>query len=400
MGTSIFLLQIQKKSNIQSKALTLDTASTVNALDCSVESDKLLISPEEQNLFDLINNYRREQGLNPLTWSDPLIMGASWMSNDMFINRSLSHTDSLGRNVPIRLADCGYIGPASIGENIDSGTIDSQTILNAWKHSPQQNANLLNSNFKEIGIALESNQDNSISFWTLDLGSFDSKSTPTPNISVIPSPTFSPTPTIPNLPTPTTTLIPFPTKPFIPKLPPKPTPTLPPDYVPNPLDMQLFAAVKVTGIGLGGNLYPKNLTRHVVVGIYDLNNNLVTESNGFLVYDRINLFRGVIHFGPVENGTYFIKILSDHMLRVIVLPTFQVLDKNRLNVLPETKLLQGDIDDDNVIDIKDYNLALVCFQNRKCKDKDKELIDFNDDTRADVIDYNILLRNYWEAQGD
>ncbi len=176
------------------------------------------------------------------------------------------------------------------------------------------------------------------------------------------------------------------------------TPTTAPGFTPNPLDMQLFVSAKIIGIGEDGNRNPKHLTRSATVGVYDMKNQLVKEGYGFIIYDRINLFRGIIHFGPVENGTYFIKILTPHMLRAVVTPTFQALDSKRLNILPQVTLLQGDINDDNVVDITDYNLALGCFQDKNCQDKN--LIDFSDDGLANIIDYNILLHDYWESQGD
>lgn len=176
------------------------------------------------------------------------------------------------------------------------------------------------------------------------------------------------------------------------------TPTTVPDFTPNPLNMQLFITAKIIGIGDGGNRNPKHFTRPVIVGIYDMKNRLVTEGNGFIVYDKINLFRGIIHFGPLENGTYAVKILSPHMLKSTVLPMFQILDSKKLNIMPQVTLMQGDFNEDNVIDIADYNLSLGCFQDKKCQDKD--LIDFNDDSKANIIDYNILLHDFWQLQGD
>jgi uncharacterized protein YkwD len=177
-----------------------------------------------------------------------------------------------------------------------------------------------------------------------------------------------------------------------------PTPSPHPDFTANPLDMQLFVSAKVTGIGVDGNNNPKNKTKRVEVGVYDTSNKQVTSGNGFIVYDGIDLFRGIIHLGPVENGIYYVKIKGDHILQETVTPLFQTLDLSRLNVLPETKISQGDLNDDNSIDLKDYNLALECFQNKRCEDY--EMIDFNQDGQANVVDYNILLQYYWETPGD
>lgn len=186
------------------------------------------------------------------------------------------------------------------------------------------------------------------------------------------------------------------TKAYTPTL--KATPTTVTGFTPNPLDMQLSISAKITGIGNGGNRDPRHFTRNVVVEIYDMKNQMVKQGYGYIVYDRTNLFRGIIHFGPVENSTYFIKILSPHMLKAAVIPTFQVLDSGKVNILPQVTLVQGDINDDNIVNITDYNISLACFQDKQCQSK--ELIDFNDDGLANVIDYNILLQDYWESKGD
>lgn len=510
-GMLISVIQIQQRNNIRSEG------TTGGIINCSVDNAKLQISMEEQGLFDEINKHRQQYGLATLVWSDTLVRAATWMSEDMLKSKSLNHIDSLGRDMANRLTDCGYRSYSSIGENIDSGTPDYKTTFEAWKHSPPHNANMLNPNFTEVGIALASNQGNNSYYWTLDLGT---KSNPSPT-SVIPTPTLTPVITInpsnkpsnspttyitknpsPSIQVPTITLTIAPTKKVTPAPTPiisypalksvdpdpaysnsiiivegtggykkywdgyiydtninfqlyidgipigiitcnsrnckgeiklrniaigdhilsveggsklslkvrgaiptgvptptvTPVPTTPPDYKPNPHDMQLFITAKITGIGFNGNHNPKHQTKHVTVGIYDMDNKLVTEGNGFIIYDKLNLFRGVIHFGPVDYGTYFIKILSEHMLRETVLPTFQILDPTRLNIMPQVTLLQGDVNDDNVIDINDYNIALVCFRDNKCEDK--TLIDFSDDGVADIVDYNILLHNYWESQGD
>lgn len=411
LGLTISLIQIRERSSINTKADILVTNNDPH--DCGVPPGQLQILEEEQKLFDQINAYREQNGLNKLAWSNSLIQAAKWMSNDMLQNNYLRHTDSLGRDLNTRLTDCGYSPFISAAENIDSGTGDSVTIFQAWKHSPPQNANILNKDFKEAGIALANTPGTESYYWTLNLGN-SALAGPTIVITETPTPYMTPTGYVTSAPTPSTNITPTPTSILpsatpspiptkrarptsAPKLTLAPTPTFVP-FTPNPFDMQLFITAKITGIGKKENRSPKHLTRHVTVGIYDMKNQLVKEGNGFIIYDRINLFKGTIHFGPVNNGMYFIKIQSPRVLKEIARPTFQILDSGRLNFIPEVAFMQGDINDDNKIDITDYNLALPCFQDKRCQDK--ELIDFNDDGTANIIDYNILLRNYRQFQGD
>lgn len=397
IGIATSLIQMRQRTNLLTNAESLTTIQD----DCTVSDEVLKISQEEQQMLDQVNAYRMQYGLSNLKWSDSLVKASKWMSRDMLTNKYLGHIDSLGRDLKARLSDCGYSSSNLVAENIDSGQT-AETTLAAWKHSPAQNANLLNDKFKEAGIAYASDPANDAYYWTLDLG--DGSYTTNPSQTPIPSPVLTPilSPTTTITPTPTQIITPSPTRRPNPTSTPRPTITptsVPyPGFTPNPLDTQILVSAKIIGIGTDGNRNPRHLTRSVTVEIYDMQNQLVKKGYGFIIFDRMDTFRGIIHFGTVDNGTYFIKILTPHLLKAAVMPTFQVLDNKRLNILPNVSLVQGDIDDDNIVNINDYNLALGCFQNKKCPDKD--LIDFNDDMVGNIIDYNILLRNYWKSQGD
>jgi hypothetical protein len=322
----------------------------------------------------------------------------------------------------MRLEDCGYSGLTSFGESIDSGAKDALSIFQAWQHSPAQNNNMLNPNYKEAGIALASNPVSNSYYWTLNLGvkaniipttiipTPTSSTSPTP-ISIptliLPSPTAriiaSPTPILFPTSTPiVVTLIPRPTSPFIPTVTPLPTeipePTPVPGFVAKPDDTQVYVSIKIIGIGIGGNAHPKHLSRHAQVEIFDLTNKSVAQGNGDLRYDGHDLFRGIIHLGKIDDGKYYIKIVGDNTLVRLVKPQFQILYNTNLNILPQVPLMQGDINGDNIIDINDYNAVLPCFQDTKCQYRD--LIDLNDDGTTNAIDYNLLLFNFWGAQGD
>jgi hypothetical protein len=238
--------------------------------------------------------------------------------------------------------------------------------------------------------------------------------TSTPRLTITPTMLLTLTPTI-NL-TPSST--PLPTKPFSPTHTPtptvSPTPTTDPSFRQNSFDTQVFVSAKVDGIGKGGNPNPRNLARKVAVNVYSMENEVVLTGFGFLKYDKNNLFRGVIHLGKIDNGIYYIKVTSEHMLQTLILPKFQELRNDRLNILPEVFLTQGDLDDSNAVDLDDFNMALTCFQDRTCgvrpvidpnapADANPEtfsIIDFNDDGAINVTDYNILLQVYRKYIGD
>lgn len=437
IGIVISVIQLRQQQSTKTKAAT-------PIQNCTVDTAQMTISTQEQKLFDDINQYRQQKGLQPLTWSPVLTQAATWLSLDMLAHNTLSHTDSLGRNTATRLTQCGSQSANLIGENVDSGNSDPSALLSSWQHSPAQNSNLLNPAFTEIGISLATGSAQTQAYWTLNLAgpaptattipspttnltpsvtasptakpttaititpTTALSKTPTPTISKTPTPTskISPTLALSKTPTPTKNLTPtatrVPTKPFTPTNTPLPTrepsPTVDPSFIANPNDMQMFVSIKIPGIGSDGNKRPKNLSRKVQVDIYDMQNELVTSGHGFLRYDNKDLYRGIIHFGKVPDGTYYAKILSQYKLNAVVLPEFQTLSSSRLNVLPKVTVAQGDFDADNAISIADYNLALECFQNKKCETQDQ--LDFNDDGATDVTDYNLMLQNYWRTFGD
>ena len=424
IGIFISFVQLRKPNSIRSTAANV----TPSPQDCTVDASQLAMDQEEQKLFDDLNTYRQQNGRSPLAASSELKKAAEWMSKDAQAHQTLSHTDSLGRDIATRLTDCGLGPTTAVGENLDSGSAQAASTLSIWQHSPAHNANLLSSNFTQVGIALIAGTGSHAPYWTAVFAgpaptpTLTPTVTPTPPPSGTPTPTAKPTPTKTptptKKPTPTPTSLPIPTQrppTPTPTLTPTPFPTLDPSFVANPFDTQLYVSAKISGIGAGGNLSPKHLTRKVTVGIFDLTNQEVLTGNGFLQYERRSgLFKGLIHMGKMDNGTYFVKIAIDNMLQAIVRPDFQQISNTRLNVLPSVTLLQGDLDNDNTISIADYNTALACFQDKKCNinqnktdvnndgipDTLTDIIDFNDDGLANIVDYNLLLHNYWAQEGD
>ncbi len=176
------------------------------------------------------------------------------------------------------------------------------------------------------------------------------------------------------------------------------TPEVNPTIDPNQPATQLMMSVAFSGIGPGHNANPKHLTREVIVGIFDTNNKLVKTGRGFLKYDQNGFFRGKIDVGAIPNDTYYVKIVSNYTLVTLVEPQFQAIKYSQDNILPVVKLFMGDFNADLRLDIKDYQLALTCFQNKKCPDA-KE-IDINDDGKTDVVDYNLFIGNFRKYEGD
>ena len=119
--------------------------------NCTVAD--MTFDAQEQEFLGLINAYRAQNGKPALTVSVNLNRSASWMAQDMAVKHYFSHTDSLGRSVSTRIGDCG--GSAYNGENIAAGTIKdtAQEAFDMWRSSSGHNANMLNTSYRQIGIA-------------------------------------------------------------------------------------------------------------------------------------------------------------------------------------------------------------------------------------------------------
>lgn len=135
---------------------------------------------EESAFLALINNFRAQNGVGPLRLSAVLQNSAHWMSNDMAANNYASHTDSLGRDVRTRMTVFNFRN-GTWGENIAGGSPEAQTAFADWEKACDPDAsgactyahraNMLNPNFKVIGIARAYRAASTYRwYWTTDFG--------------------------------------------------------------------------------------------------------------------------------------------------------------------------------------------------------------------------------------
>ncbi|HEX2949603.1 MAG TPA: Ig-like domain-containing protein [Armatimonadota bacterium] len=151
------------------------------------------LDSEEQAFVTLINNYRQQNGLQPLKISDKIDAAATWMSTDMAQKNYFSHTDSLGRSPFQRMAVYGYTYNTAMGENIAAGNATASATFTQWKNSAGHNANMLNSSYKVMGIARVYSASSTYGwYWTNDFGGYDDSGTTT-QPPTTPSDTTAPT---------------------------------------------------------------------------------------------------------------------------------------------------------------------------------------------------------------
>ena len=105
----------------------------------------------EQEVIRLINEIRKENGLNELRYDWQLSRVARIKSQDMKDNRYFSHTSPTYGSPFQMIRDFG-ISYRTAGENIAQGYATPQAVVNAWMNSAGHRANILNSTFTTIGV--------------------------------------------------------------------------------------------------------------------------------------------------------------------------------------------------------------------------------------------------------
>lgn len=238
--------------------------------------------------------------------------------------------------------------------------------------------------------------------------------TPTPTPSPTPKPTNTPIPTV----TPSPTRVPTATPTLIPTATPTrvPTATLIPTNIPTPGETIFRYTVFLHSIGKSGdnsnpleydysNKNPLTPTRNVMVEVYNAENQPIVQRVGSMQYDKTNgNFTGSVSVGStLTNGPYTVKLKTDKFLKLYS-PGIQNITAGQTYTLPVTTLVAGDINDDNRLNILDYNILIGCYTsdiNPKPKLCDNAFMsDLNDEGKVDRYDYNLFIRELAVQSGD
>ncbi len=117
-----------------------------------VDEDSFLAAVVASVLVDLTNADRNTEGLHGLSVNQILVEAAQAKANHMAANGYFSHNSPDGKTPWYWFGQAGYEF-AYAGENLAVFFGDSEDVARAWMNSPSHRANILNSNFTEIGIA-------------------------------------------------------------------------------------------------------------------------------------------------------------------------------------------------------------------------------------------------------
>ena len=126
---------------------------------------------EERAMLDVINDYRRQNGVGALTLNDQLGAAARHHSRDMAKKNYVSHTLSNGDSPEENIKRFGYHGYTYWGENIAAGQETADKTFQMWEASAEHAKNMRSSHFQEIGIGRAYKQKSKYKwYWTTTFG--------------------------------------------------------------------------------------------------------------------------------------------------------------------------------------------------------------------------------------
>ena len=181
---------------------------------------------------------------------------------------------------------------------------------------------------------------------------------------------------------------------------------------------QATFAVSVCPHGLGncgdnanptsmGNTSPKHSTRNVSLTFMSTANTPVATAQATVSYNTsAQNFQGTISLASIPEGQYVITLKMDGFLGK-QLPGIFSIKQGQTIQLPEVWVVAGDINNDNKLNIIDYNIILSCFDTKyitsSCLAPNTALspgADIDDDGVVDGVDYNLFIRELSVQHGD
>ena len=104
-------------------------------------------------LVSMTNSTRAREGLGALSVNSELTSAAYAKAQDMLANQYFAHTSPQGKTPWDFIKNSGY-NYAYAGENLAIGYTDASELFSAWMASATHRQNILNPNFREIGMAV------------------------------------------------------------------------------------------------------------------------------------------------------------------------------------------------------------------------------------------------------
>ena len=114
-----------------------------------------VLAEQYANIVVLTNAVRIEKGVLPLSVAPKLNVSSQTKAMDMAEHQYFSHQGPGNRSLSYFLRRAGYRYRVA-GENLAMGFFDAQSVVNAWIKSPTHYANLIDEDYHDLGVSLES----------------------------------------------------------------------------------------------------------------------------------------------------------------------------------------------------------------------------------------------------
>ena len=164
--------EIGKPAATDSQSVSLDFSG------CTRQDISAVDAYFEQRVVELVNEERAKYSLPPLKSDSDLQFAARYHSADMMQDNYFNH-DSYDRKDGSLVFICGvftrmklyYPVYSALGENIAAGFGTPEAVMDAWMNSDGHRANILSSNYREIGAGFYKTGGTYGTYWTQDFGS-------------------------------------------------------------------------------------------------------------------------------------------------------------------------------------------------------------------------------------
>lgn len=118
----------------------------------------------EDQVIQLVNVERSKIGVPSLAKNNQLTDVARTKSEDLITNNYFSHNSPVYGS-PFNMLDTFGISYNAAAENIASGQRTSEEVMNTWMNSTGHRANILSSNYNQIGVGVARDQNGNM-YWT------------------------------------------------------------------------------------------------------------------------------------------------------------------------------------------------------------------------------------------
>jgi len=129
-----------------------DTPDTGDIPD-PVDTDPLPGDSREEQVLVLVNQVRADYGLAPVEWHEGAAAVALEHSEDMEARNFFDHENPDGQNPGDRLAEAN-VELTGWGENIASGYLTPESVMEGWMNSPGHRDNILSSMWTHLGVGI------------------------------------------------------------------------------------------------------------------------------------------------------------------------------------------------------------------------------------------------------